>query len=635
MKSQWGANANEAEGHVGEEKAHGDPWWFAEILFRRWGVISGASVIGAIIGIVWFIQAVPLYTATATLLIDMRRQNIMRAESVVSELAGDQSTVATELALMQSFAVARRVVERLDLLHDPDFYLRPSGPGLVARLKSLVGLESKAQAPDQREESKAGAESEGGPLPDAELPGAVLGAIGAVRGGIQAHRLGAAWLIEVSFIHHNPRVAARLANAIAETYIQEKLEAQYLATKRASAWLRERVDLLRQQVEESERGVTEQRAKYNLAFPVDVERNGAVPRSAAGASKEEAVIRLRDLERQAHADRALYESLLGRLKEAEQQTSLPPAAETRVIAPALEPGAPSFPDKKRNMAIAVLGGIAAGLGLALLLERMQGGYLTVEKLENSLRSSVVATVPAMTLRDRRAGEEILPLPQYLLKKPLSRFSESIRSIRLNVQLASPDVSPRLLMVTSSVPGEGKSTIASCLAHSAAAAGKKVLLVDSDFRHPALSTSHGKQNAPGLTDLLVENEPDGEEYRSEIAPNLWFLPSGTVSAHPPDFIGSERLRVLLQQLSAEYDLVVLDTPPVTPVVDSVLLSALADKIVFVVSWRSTPQYIAERAFSSLDRQKIAAIALNKVEEVKAQRLLNIHGYGYGSYNRYYQ
>ncbi len=379
--------------------------------------------------------------------------------------------------------------------------------------------------------------------------------------------------------------------------------------------------------------VTDQRAKYNLAFPVDAEHGAANPRQP-GPSKEEAVIRLRDLERQSQADKALYESLLSRLKEAEQQTSLPPAAETRVIAPALEPRTPSFPDKKRNMIIALLGGVAAGLGLALLLERLERGFSTLEQLKSGLRRSVLAAVPKLTPRERQSGDTLLSLPEYMLQKPLSRFSESVRSIRLSVQLANPDDLARVLMVTSSISGEGKSTIALCLAHSAAVAGKRVLLIDSDFRHPSLSKDLLKESGPGLTDLLTDDKLDRDAYCREIAPNMSFLAAGTVTGHPPDFIGSEKLRMLLQELGAGYDLVVLDTPPVIPVVDSILLSRLVDRIVFVVSWRTTPRYVAERAVNSLDERdrKIAGIAFNNVAFEKAQTLLNAYHYDYGGHHK---
>ncbi len=603
-----------------------DPRRLLSFLLRHWKVIAASTVLGGVLAIIWVLQVVPLYTATATLQIDVRRQNIMRSEFVVSDQVEDTGTIATELALMQSFAVARRVVERLDLLHDPDFNAAPSNRGLASQIKSMLGLENDVPLSQPRDTRTQDVATESARL---------LGAIGAVQAGTQAQRLGATWLIAISFTHHDPKVATRLANAIAETYIQDKLDAHHAATKRASAWLSERVDLLRQQVEASERAVTEQRAKYNLTFPQGVDRNDAKSQGIAG-TKEEAIIRLRDLERQSQADKALYESLLGRLKEAEQQISLP-FAETRVIAPALEPGTPSFPDKKRNILIALLGGISAGIGLAFLLERMERGFSTPEQLEAALRHPVLATIPSLTARERQSGQAVLSFAEYLLQRPLSHFSESLRSIRLNVELADPDDFPRLLMVTSSIPSEGKSTIAQCLAQSAASAGKKILLIDCDFRRPSLSSNLGMSGEPGLTDMLMDDKPGNEACFKEIFPNMSFLAAGTVTGHPPDFIGSERLRRLLQKLRAGYDLIVLDTPPVAPVADSIQLSRLADKVVFVVAWRNAPRSVVERVVSILDKadRKIVGIVFNNVVLEKAQALLDPYQYGYNGHNSYYR
>lgn len=720
---------------------------FYAMLLRRWFVVLSAVGVVMALAVVWLLQTTPIYTATTQLLIDPRKERVMRQEdAVVSELGLDTSSIATEVSLVQSFSVARRVVERLRLDQDPRFSGSAGSFSFVDWIFSFLPRPPETSEAEQHASKPDG--GDGSPLtPDA------VGTIHAVQNGISVKRLGPTYFIEVSYAHPDPKLAADLANAVAESYLVEQLEARYQGARRAATWLSERVAALKNQLEISERALGEHRAKHNLvtaqagtlaeqqateinaqlvtarsqtvdkrakyeqaqrileggagiesvaavmdspaiaglrlqaadlarqeadlltrygpehpsivklrAERADVRRQisqevgrvvqtlktdfefalkkeqslDASLRELTGADgNNQAVIRLRELERDAQANRALYESLLTRFKEAEQQTSLQ-TAESRVIAPAFEPSVPSHPRKGRTLILALLAGLAFGIGAGFLLEQIESGFTTVEQLEQATQFPVLAIVPQLENRERIVEGRTVSIPDYVALKPLSRFGESIRSVRVSALMSNIDQPPKLILVTSSVPSEGKSTIVQCLAQSAAASNQRVLLVDCDLRHPSTSKSFKLHEGPGLTDLLMGQAPPEKVFLRGPLPTLTVVPAGTTTRHPPDILGSERFRALLASVRQNYDVVFLDAPPLSPVIDSAILSNIVDKIVYVVHWRSTPRDLVLRSMQSIDnpRQKIAGMVLNNAQLRMMSSYSSYYSYYHKKYQKYY-
>jgi capsular exopolysaccharide synthesis family protein len=708
-----------------------DPRVLITIARRRWYVIVGSLAITFCLTLWWLLNTVPIYTATAQILIDPRKERILRTEAVVGELALDTSSVATQVALIQSFAVAKRVVERLRLdEHGQRGDAEPMSDHRQFSLNALFALFSGTQA--------AVVNSTGATPPDAdiELSPATLGAIGRVRSGVDVRRVAPTYLIEVSYSHPEPRVAAELANAFAESYIDEQLDARRLAANRATKWLREQAVELRLQVAASEQAVSEHRAKYNLttsrvgtasgtlaaqqageinaqlvaaraqtvekrarfeqaqkilegsagietlaaamesATIADLrQQEAALARSEAdqltryGPShpslirsraeradireqikrevgraitalkadyefalkreasleasfkeltsdenrNDQAVIRLRELERTAQTNGVLYESVLTRLKETEQQASLQ-TPESRIIAPAFVPGAPSYPNPKRFLILGTVGGLVLGFGLVFLLQYLENGFTTVEQIEQALHLPVLAMVPQVSKRECRIDGRVVPIPDYIFKKSLSHFSESIRSIHLGTQMSDPDQPPQLILVTSAVPSEGKTTIALCLAYSAAASNQRVLLMECDLRHPSISGHLNLDPGPGLTNLMVGTAELEQTLRRGPLPSLTILPAGPSTPYPAEMLTSERFKQTLHTLRGHYDVIYIDAPPLVPVIDSALLSRLVDKLVFVVQWRKTPRYAVRRALQTIDSatEKVAGVALSRTD-----------------------
>jgi exopolysaccharide transport family protein len=717
------------------------------IFKRRWQVILGATAIVVALTTVWLLQTTPIYTAATQVLIDPRKERVFREEAVVSELGLDASTIATEVSLVKSFSIARRVVDRLGLAKHPKFGGARPGFSLIAWARGL--LLGPPEAPDGTQGSAPAPRSR-----DADLTPAVLASIAAVQSGISVRRLAATYFIDISFSHPDPELAASLANAVADSYLVEQLEARYQAARRAATWLSERVAALRSQLEASERALADHRAKHNLvksqsgtlaeqqaseinaqlvaaraqtverrakyeqaqrildggagietvgsvmdspviaslrAQQVDLARleadqltrygpehptilkiraekgdlkrqtNREVARvvqtlktdyefalkkeqsletslqelTGADTRNDQAVLRLRELERDAQANRVLYESLLTRFKEAEQQTSLQ-SAESRIVAPALSPDQPSFPNKQRFMILALVLGLGLGVGAAIVLEQIENGFTTIEQTEQALELPVLAMVPQLGDRERTLDGRRVPIPEYVALKPLSRFGEAIRSVRVSTQMSNVDEPPKLLLITSSIPSEGKTTLMLSLAASACAANQRVLLIDCDLRHPSMSKYFNVDEGPGLTDLLMGHVSAEHVFLHGPMPTMTLLPAGTTTRHPPDILGSERLRTLLQSVRLKYDVVLIDAPPMSPVIDSALLSKLVDKVIFVIQWRTTPREIVLRSLQAIDnpRRKLAGVVINHTQIGLLSSYAPYYSYYHEKYQRYY-
>jgi capsular exopolysaccharide synthesis family protein len=234
----------------------------------------------------------------------------------------------------------------------------------------------------------------------------------------------------------------------------------------------------------------------------------------------------------------------------------------------------------------------------------------------------------MTITDLTYDGNVFDIPRYVAAMPLSRFSESIRKLRSGIQMADVDHPPRLIQLTSTVPIEGKTTIALSLAISAAASGLKVLLIDADLRHSSVSRFFGMLKKTGLVDMMLGKDPS-ECIKFNKDAKVWVLAAGSKTQNPTDLLGSDRMHSFLENCRESFDLVVLDTPPMGPVVDPLIVSHLVDKVVYVVRWASTARELVERSIKRFPQsKKVAGVVFNRVDEKLAQK------YGKDGYQYYY-
>jgi capsular exopolysaccharide synthesis family protein len=343
---------------------------------------------------------------------------------------------------------------------------------------------------------------------------------------------------------------------------------------------------------------------------------------------DETAVRLRELERTAAVNKSLFEDFLQRAKVTEEQSKFE-AREARVISPALPPGGPSYPPKSRYMMITVLLGLMLGVGGALAKEMLDAGFTTAKQVEDLLQLPVLSSVGRMQRRDRTIGGKVVPLPLYPSLKPSSRYGEAVRSLRTGIRMTDVDNPPKVIQITSAVPGEGKTTLAISFAASAAAAGMKVLLVDADLRRASASHVLGLDEDQGLVDLLMGQGDPKNLMQLHKEARFWMLPAGSKTQNPPDLLGSERMKSLVESLRKAFDLIVIDTPPAEPVIDPVVVSQLSDKVVFVVRWGSTTREMVRRSVQSMSgHRKVAGVAFNLVNDRQARR------YGKHAYANYH-
>ncbi|MCX7899696.1 MAG: polysaccharide biosynthesis tyrosine autokinase, partial [Methylocystis sp.] len=348
-------------------------------------------------------------------------------------------------------------------------------------------------------------------------------------------------------------------------------------------------------------------------------------------------ITLRELERNAAVNKSLFEDFLQRARVTQEQSTFE-ARDVRVITPALPPGAPSAPKKTQALLTALVLGLIAGAGGAYASELLNAGFTTPRQLEQFLELPLLASISYMDPRDRLVDGATLSIPDYAVAKPLSRLSEELRSLRNAIQMSDVDHPPKVLQVSSSVPGEGKSTLSLALAGSATFSGLKTLVIDADLRHASASRNFELERAKGLVDYLI-----GEADLASVVPRaektrIWILPAGGKTQNPADLLGSEKLKALIASLRDQYDLIIIDTPPTGPVVDSVIVAGLVDKVIFVVRWASTAREMVRRSIQRLSgHPKVAGVVFSQVVDSRAHKYGKYaysHYYGGAYYKRYY-
>ena len=703
---------------------------YAGLVRRRGPLVAAFALIAGLLGTIYALQLIPVYTAAATLLIDPSQGNALAGDPTFA-YGGylDDGKLESELAIIGSTNVARRVVDKLKLANQDGPAVSASSPAasLTDWLVALVsGQPAKSEPPveitaDPREKLAQG-----------------------LQGGIGVKRSGFSYLINVSYTSDNPSEAAAVANAFAEEYLVDQLESRYEATRRTNDWLNERLGDLRNKVRDSERAVeiyktqnnivdtagttlgdqqiarfneqlilaraetaqarasfeqlqaavkrggdvssfadaaqsaaigllrskasevrrelAELSAKYGSRHPSVValraqlaDVNGQIgteaSRTVASAQNKyqvaksreasieasfnemkgdatvtnQAEITLRELEREAAANRALYESFLSKFKETSQTETLK-SSTARIIERADVPASPSAPNRKRIAMTWLMAGLLLGAALAYLLEQLDSGFRNTEQAEKLLGVPVLASIPkadggvdqgfigglaarfdfvSPLLRlfgARRPGVTShgkrlrLAMSRLVVDKPLSPFTEAIRSLRMGVRFSGVDQPRKIVMFSSALPGEGKSTIASNFAQHAAAAGERVILVDMDLRHPVLTEIYAKTAKKGLINVALGEAELQDAIIEDAATGMAFLPAPMNEGftHTAEILGSNRVRDILGQLAKAFDLVVIDTSPLLPVTDGRVLIGSVDAFVLVIKWEATKRDAVEAA-----------------------------------------
>jgi len=326
------------------------------------------------------------------------------------------------------------------------------------------------------------------------------------------------------------------------------------------------------------------------------------------------------LKREVDTNRELYDGLLQRMKEVGVVAGIS-TNNISIVDRAQVPGAPFKPSLRKNLTTASAIGLILGVLLAFLFEQLDDTVKTSEDVESRLRAPVLGIIPLVSgkaLRD--AGGDIALLA---VKDPKSPLAEAARSLRTSLLFATTEGAPKILHLTSAVPGEGKSTAAASLAITFAQAGSKVLLIDADLRAPSLHRMFGLANARGLTNYLAGDTKPAEVAQATQVPRLFAITSGPLPPNPVELLSSAKMLDLLSLSTERFDYVVLDGPPVIGLADALVLSNLARGTLFVVDAGRTRYGAIEGAVKRL-RAANAPILGAVIDRLSRAG----HGYGYG-------
>jgi polysaccharide biosynthesis transport protein len=696
------------------------------VVRRRQLPLASGGLFGVVLAIVLLALIPPRYTATTALLVDSREERILN-DAVVSPFRATANAIASEVAVIGAPSVLRRVADKLELARDPDFEVPAPAHGVFATAKAqlftMFGF-------GVREANSGDATND-----------PMIEVLEKLRKSIEV--IPSQNLLYINVTGRDPGKAARIANALADAYLDQQLEGRYNATRRATKWLKEKLEehkvKLRLSEERYERfkaqmdlvekeGVTleekqlvrlneeivmarartaEARAKYGsinehpsgqlltseqlsqiaqstlitalrtqlaqvtrdenglsarfgyyhsgvtraraerLAltkqiddevrrivavlksdFEVATSREASLQDSLSSAtvktsSQKPEYVRLRELQREAESDRALYEAMLQRMKQAAAQESWK-TTDFRVVAEAVPPLGSSQPKTK----VVVVGSLALGLGLGigftLLAELLNETFKRGRDVEAKLGIPHIVDVPLMPGRQPRVGDPTATLGQsafhFAAQHVGSAFADAMLGLHSSLQLASRDSPIKTVMFTSAASGEGKSVVAANFAQTAARSGLKVLLICTDLRTPTVNWFEPAKRAKvDLVDYLNGNAEIEATVAHSDQSMIDLISAPRTVANAASLLSSPRMDRLLEWAKANYDLVVIDTVAIVTCLDGRMLARRVDATVVVIEWLKTRVDVAKEAVDLLLRNdaRIAGAVLNKVDFAKGQ------------------
>jgi polysaccharide biosynthesis transport protein len=428
----------------------------------------------------------------------------------------------------------------------------------------------------------------------------------------------------------NPVVQGMKAR-LAELRDEERKLAETLGDRHPDLLsLRERIMALQADlIEETKAIVRSVEAAYETAVQQEARLGEELKASkAASFAQERTALRAAVLQREVESRRALLKELTARAQQTGLESQLR-FTNLRIVERALSPRVPVLPRRAFNYQVALLLGLGLGAGLAILMGRIDDTVKTPDDVAHLLGLPFLGMVPAVS--SDTAPESGARLA--VAREPQSAVAEAYRVVRTNLIFRSPGKQGRVVVMSSSSPGEGKTTTLANLAVSLAQNGARVLAVDADLRRPTLHVHFGLEPAEGLSEVLASAEPCPLPLRETEVPGLDLLSSGQVPENPADLLGSPALRRLLETERGRYDWILIDAPPILAMADTPILSAVADGLVMVVWSEHSTRPSLKRALEQVRSVGglLVGVVLNKVD---LKRNAYYYGQYYGEYYRRY-
>jgi capsular exopolysaccharide synthesis family protein len=701
-------------------------YWRA-ITKRRWSIL-GLTVLVAILTLLIMSNVRPSYRGTVTLLIEQGKSKIVSIEEVYSSGLIQREYYQTQVEILKSEELGRKVVRKLSLATHPEFDPRQGQVGWLGRLTGSVAN------PNMSDED------------------ALKVAVGRFKRALQVQLVRNSQLAQISFVSYDPQLSASVPNAMAETYVESDLDARLAMTQKAAEWLRERMGELRAKVDASEKALQDYRdrerivdakgiamsgagkqleeltrslvesrqkraeaesayslvqqikagrvsaaydsvpvvlrspivqqmkvaeadaerrlgdaakrygpehprmiqakadldsAKENTRRQVEIVVGGLAKEYEQARANESAVERalaqskadiqginrkefqLGVLEREVQQNRNLYDMFVNRLKETNAAGDLQTTI-ARVIDPATVPSAPFAPNKEQAVTIATVITLIVSALLALLLDRLTNTLNSTSDVEHRLGTPALGVLQKIKGFSKKGFISELAF----FNDTQSTFAEAVRTVRTGVLMSALDAPHKVVVITSSVPEEGKTTLAFNLA-CALGQVKKVLLVDGDLRRPKIGKLVGRESRQaGLSDLVAGQAQVSNCVFFDERAGIHILASGTVPPNPLELLSSRKFAEVIVKLKDAFDIVIIDTAPLQLVSDAQVLSQFATSVIYVVKADSTPYQVAQNGLRKLRRVNapILGVVLNQLDLERAEKYYGEYS-GYRSYKGY--
>jgi capsular exopolysaccharide synthesis family protein len=693
-----------------ENKPQGDlelidlrEYWRA--IVNRRIMIAAITAVFVIVAVVVTLLLRPMYTASALVEITDGNSQLVQFQNIESAETSSDNYMTTQSRVLSSKSVARIVVQKLNLVENPEFNGELTQRSLVAGIRGFINQIKSKESVEPSEEQK------------------LQRAVGIYLNHLSVVPVSKSSLIEVSYESFSPELAMQIANAHVLAYISFSEDRKFNSTSGAKSFLEKEIDDTQARLETAEKQLTEFARKYRVVDVEDknniilerlnnlnqalsvvqakrIDAESQYRQSVAGDSADlssaydnplirslreelatikaqyyeklevykpeyplmqqldarakqiQAAIdeqtrkiasgyessstqlndnesRLREeidsltsqlldlqdravtyniLKRELEADKEIYAGLLERTNEVgvlvgmEQNTA-------QVVDGAIMPRGPSSPNLKLNVLLAALLGVMVGVALALLLKILDNTLLLPEDVERKLKRSLLGVVPKLSKSvggKLRRGESLIP------EMPSHEFAEAIQSIRTSMSFSNAGGLPQSVMITSSLPSEGKSTLAMSIASSFALAGKRVVFLEADIRRESQAKLFGLPMAPGLSDFL-SGQSELKVYQDLAGViGLDLIVAGTQAPNTVNLLESEQMNRLISDLEADYDLVIVDAPPVIGLADTLLIAQKVKSVIFVVAAQETATEVAERALNRLSsvNAPMMGVILNK-------------------------
>lgn len=547
-----------------------------DTLRRRRRLILSVALCGTLLASVAALMIAPKYTAAAQIIVEPTQGSNGLTASPTSE----DSAIDTQVKLLTSHDHLQRVVK--SLLADPEFIAIAKRSGTITTAAAARNPPSPPPVTDT-DTSWAG-----------ELNHRLhiwIGTLFRDRHGaaidiedLQRHLRVAqedrSRIIAVRYTSRSPEESAIVVNKAVQLYIDSQNDQKSKYTSRELALLRDRITEAGNAATQSATAVQKE-ARSPIQTSQDPNSQGS----------QDANTRIRALEREAAASALIYSNLQRREREIlDQRGDIGSIA--RIISLATPPNQPSSHSPILFILPTLIVLLIGGSFIAVIKEQSDRGLRSEQDVKDTLGIPCVGFIPRLSdIRNVKPH-------QHMLTEPFSAYTESIRSVVGELWLTTPQRAPRTVLISSSVPGEGKTTAAVSIAVCAASLGRRVLMIDLDFKRPSVSRELGNNTAGEIFDVLLRNQSvaDITTHIPDLGIDYLAMPTSPLDALP--ILADQRLPLLLNELSKIYDSIIIDGPPLLGIVESRLLAPMADKVVFVVKWGSTRREVAQNAIGLL-------------------------------------